>query len=191
MARGLLTDRPRMADTTQGEGHSPVPDGIEERHWRPLGSLGRHASPIALVVFGLVVALALSGLLGREGTRRAQGSGTTLAVHAPEIIRNGEFFEVRIRVESEEPIGTLTLGIEQSLLEDMTVNTMIPAAAEEESAGGEFRFAFAALEPGTGFLAKIDLQVNPDIVGGNDGTVTVYDGETPLVEVPVSIAVLP
>jgi hypothetical protein len=180
-----------MADTTQGAGDSPAPDGIEERHWRPLGSLGRHASPLALVAFGLVVALALSGLLGREATRRAQGSETALSVHAPEIIRNGEFFEVRIRIEPEQPIATLTIGIEQSLLEDMTVNTMIPAASGEESADGEFRFAFGALEPGTAFLAKIDVQVNPDIVGGNDGAITVYDGETPLVEVPVSIAVLP
>ena len=61
------------------------------------------------------------------------------------------------------------IGVEESLWEDMTVNTMIPGAADEASANGEFRFTFAELEPGTPFLLKVDLQVNPDIVAGNDG----------------------
>ena len=65
------------------------------------------------------------------------------------------------------------------------------AILAEESANGEFRFVFAPLAPDTAFDLKVDLQVNPDIVGGNDGLVTVYDGERALVGTRISITVLP
>ena len=167
------------------------PDGIGEEHERPAVAWRRHASPLSLVVFASVVVLGLTGVLGHERDWRAESNGTQLTVHGPEVIRNGEFLELRIQVSSAEPIGELVVGISAGLLEDLTVNTMIPAPAEEESADGEFRFTFAELEPSTEFLLKIDLQVNPDIVGGNEGAVTVYDGEQRLVETEIGITVLP
>jgi len=172
--------------------HEPrPPDGIGEEHVRPVASWRRHASPSSLAVFGAVILLAFTGFLGHERDWRAAAGGAQLLVHAPEVIRNGEFLEMRITVESDEPIGELVVGVDSGLWEDLTVNTMIPAPTDEVSADGEFRFTFAELEPDTPFLLKIDIQVNPDIVGGNDGVVTMYDGEEPLVETTVSIAVLP
>lgn len=173
------------------EAGSQPPDGIGDEHARPRASWRRHASPLSLVAFGTVVALAFTGVLGHERDWRAEADGAQLLVHAPEITRNGEFLEMRITVESDEPIGELVVGIESALWEDLTVNTMIPAPTDEESADGEFRFTFAELEPATSFLLKIDLQVNPDIVGGNEGAVTVYDGAERLVETMTSITVLP
>ena len=167
------------------------PDGIADEHVRPIEGWRRRASPLSLVVFGVVVALALSGLLGRERTWSAEGSGITLEVHGPEIIRNGEFLEMRVRVTSDQPIGELVIGIDESLWEDVTVNTMIPAATDEASEDGEVRLTFAELAAGTAFLFKVDMQINPDIVGGNAGTLTVYDGDTELVATDLSITVLP
>ena len=168
-----------------------APDGIGEEHVRPISGWRRHASPLALVVFGAVIALGLTGLLGREADWRAEANGARLEVHTSEILRNGEFFEMRINVEADEPITELVIGVESALWEDFTVNTMIPAASDETSTDGEFRFTFAELEAGTPFLMKIDLQVNPDIVAGNEGAVTVYDGEEQLATTDVTIAVLP
>jgi hypothetical protein len=68
---------------------------------------------------------------------------------------------------------------------------MIPAASDESSEDGEFRFTFAELGAGTPFLMKIDLQVNPDIVAGNEGSVILYDGEERLAATDVTIVVLP
>jgi len=176
---------------SSSEARSRPPDGIGDEHIRPVAGWRRHASPLSLAVFAAVIFLGFAGFLGHERDWRAAAVGTQLAVHAPEVTRNGEFLEMRITVESEEPIGELVIGITSGLWEDLTVNTMIPAPTEEESVDGEFRFTFAPLEPGTSFLLKIDLQVNPDIVGGNDGLVSVYDGEEPIVETPISITVLP
>jgi hypothetical protein len=167
------------------------PDGIGDEHEQPVAPWRHHASPLSLAVFGAVLALAFAGVLGHERDWRASAGGTELVVHASETIRNGEFLEMRISVETDEPIGELVVGIEAGLWEDMTVNTMIPAPIDEESADGDFRFTFAGLEAGASFLLKIDIQVNPDILGGNEGLVTVYDGDEAVVETPISIAVLP
>lgn len=174
--------------TTQS---TPYPDGLDKRHVRPLAGWRRHASPLSLAVFGAVVMLAMTGVLGHERQWEAQDGPTSLTVHMPEIIRNGEFFEMRVTVEAVEPIDELVVGIDQALWEDMTVNTLIPAATDETSEDGEFRFTFADLAAGTPFLFKVDLQVNPDILGGNEGVVTVYDGEEELTRVGVAIGVLP
>ena len=40
-------------------------------------------------------------------------------------------------------------------------------------------------------MLKADLQVNPDIVAGNSGTITVYDGDEPIVDATIEIVVLP
>ena len=164
-----------MSDSAEAQ---RAPDGIGDEHARPTAGWRRHASPLSLAVFGAVIALSLFGVLGHERDWRAEANGVSLEVHAPETIRNGEFFETRISVASEgRHIDELVIGIDQALWEDITVNTMIPAATDEESVDGAFRFTFAELEPGTAFLLKFDLQVNPDIVGGNEGRVTVYDGD--------------
>lgn len=170
---------------------APFPDGIDDRHTAPVGGWRQHASPLSLAAFGVVVLLALLGVAGHEREWVTEEDGTRLAVHMPETIRNGEFFEMRLRVESDAPIGEVVIGVEEELWEDVTVNTLIPAAAEEQSQDGEFRFTFTELDAGTPFLMKVDAQVNPDILGGNEGTVTVYDGETALVEVRVEMTVLP
>lgn len=170
---------------------SVFPDGITAEHLREPRPWRRHASPLSLVVLGAIVILAIAGILGHEREWSATGSGTSLSIHMPETIRNGEFLEMRITVEPDAAISQLAIGIDQALWEDITVNTMIPAATEESSEDGEYRFTFGELAAGTSFLMKVDAQINPDIVGGNAGTVTVYEGGDRLVEVEVRMQVLP
>lgn len=170
---------------------SAWPDGIGPEHVRELTGWRHHASPLSLVVFGVVVALALSGILGHERDWEVTSGDATLRVHMPETIRNGEFLEIQLEVESATAIGELVIGVEASLWQDITVNTMVPAATEESSEDGELWFTFAALDPGTTFLWKVDAQVNPDSIGGTEGTITVYDGDEPLVSQPIRMTVLP
>lgn len=180
-----------MSNPAPATASAPYPDGIGEANLRPLAGWRRHASPLGLLIFGAVVLTGLSGLLGHERDWTARANGTELTVHAPEVIRNGEFFEMRVRVAADEPIEELSIGVEHDLWTDMTVNTLLPAASEEESGDGEFRFTFARVEAGTEFLLKVDLQVNPDIVGGNAGRVSVFDRDEELVSTEIAITVLP
>lgn len=168
----------------------PRPDGIEAEHARVLGRRG-HANPLSLVLLAMVIAGAMLGFAGSEVDRSASANGVTLSWHAPERMRNGEFLEMRLTVESTQALGSLVVGIDAALWEDMTVNTLIPAPAEEGSLDGEFRFEFGPVPASQSFLIKIDAQINPDALGGNDGTLTAYDGDRPLVELPVRIEVLP
>ena len=180
-----------QAMSTTDDGTAHFPDGIGEENVAPRSGARRHASPLALVVFGSVIALGMAGLLGHERDWRSEAEGVSLQVHSPEITRNGEFFEMRITVQTEAAIDDLGIGVDQGLWEDMTVNTMIPAATEETGTDGEFRFTFGPMEAGTTFNFKIDLQVNPDILGGNEGTLTIYDGDRPITAVDIGLMVLP
>jgi len=177
--------------TEPTKANAPYPEGIVDDHARPVAGWRRHASPASVVIFGAVVALALFGVLGHERDWEATSGGARVTVHMPEVIRNGEFLEMRITVAAEEPIDQLVIGIDQALWEDITINTMIPAAADESSEDGEFRFTFAELAANTPFLFKVDAQINPDILGGNEGVVTVYDGDVALVETSIEYGVMP
>jgi hypothetical protein len=165
------------------------PDGVEDRH---AGRSGRfHALPLGLILLSLAMVVGVLGLAGREQTVSASDGGIRLEWHAPTVIRNGEFLEMRITLASAEAIGRPVLGIDATLWEDFTINTFIPAPADESSRDGEFRFEFPPLDPGSSLLVKVDAQINPDTLGGNAGRVTVYDGMEALVSLPVQIEVLP
>ena len=179
-----------MTDADEPQAQT-FPDGIREEHATPRRGLRRYASPLALVVFGSVIVLGLTGFLGHERDWSSEADGVSLTVHAPEVTRNGEFLEMRIGVDAASAVEDLVIGVDQSLWEDMTVNTMIPAATEETGEDGEFRFSFGPMDAGTTFSLKVDLQVNPDIVGGNVGALTVYDGDTAITSVDIAITVLP
>jgi hypothetical protein len=169
----------------------PYPDGLNADNIRPVSRWQRHASPLSLALFGVICLVAVLGILGHERTWVADAGGTRLEIHAPEVIRNGEFFEMRVRVATDERLGEVVIGVEDGIWEDITVNTMIPAASEEENVDGETRFTFTELAAGSELLFKVDAQVNPDILGGNGGRVTVYDGEDEVVATDISIMVLP
>lgn len=171
---------------------SRPPDGIAEMHAKP-HRWSRHASPLAFIVFGALVLLALSGLLGghRNPTISADTPAAVLSVNSPRIIRNGELFETRIAVEAKAPIADLVVALPPSLWRDLTINSMIPAASEEEFADGLFRFHYGPFKPGERIEIKVANQINPALFGGTRGHVAVYDDALLLAQLPVTLRVLP
>jgi len=167
------------------------PQGIEERHGAARGN--RHASWWRIGVLAVILSVALLGYLGGAPapTRRTASAAASLAVTTPDWLRNGMFFETRIAASAKRPIGDAVIAISAPMWRDMTVNTMIPAPAEEQFVGGEFRFHFGPLGAGETLGFKIDGQINPPRLGGSAGRVRLLDGEVELVALPISLKVIP
>ncbi len=167
------------------------PDGIEPRHIHDVHGSG-WSSWGAVLLLGLVLVVALAGLLGSRTTLSTSGNGVALTIEGPERIRSGEFFEMLFTIETEREIRDAVLNVAADVWHDVTINTMIPQATEEGFAEGAFEFHYGALPPGTRLLVKVDGQVNPDYPPGpNAGAIEITDGPETLASIDYRIMVLP
>ena len=180
--------RVRVADTDLA-----FPDGLAPDHAKRRGGWHRHANLLSLAVLGALMALAMTGLLagGRTPERAADFATARLGVTVPKILRNGQFFEMRIDVAARSDIADLRVTLPPALWRDMTINTMIPAASEEAFADGAFDFGYGPLAAGKALSIKIDGQINPPLTLGTRGDVAIHDGDERIGAVPITIRVLP
>ncbi|WP_294394523.1 hypothetical protein [uncultured Sphingomonas sp.] len=168
------------------------PQGIDRSHVEcPPGRT--HANPLPLLFLTAVMLLALIGWFGggRSPTLTADSAAVRLDVHTPVVIRNGQFFETRIRVTPRRRIAKLVVAVSPSLWRDLTQNSMVPQADKETFEDGRFRFDYGAGEPGEPLELKIDFQINPALFGHVAGVVEVYDDKILLVRLPVRMTVRP
>ena len=168
------------------------PDGIDNLRLKP-GLWDRHASPISFLVLAAILAGALVGLAGGQPNpvSRAALDGASLSVRTPLLIRNGEFFETVIEVQADRPLADATLAVSADMWRDMTINTMIPAPADEAFKSGSYHFAYGPLAAGDTLRVKIDGQINPPLFAGTRGTIALYDGDDMMGRRPLRIRVLP
>lgn len=169
------------------------PEGLDERHSLPRQGLHRHASPISFLLLAAILGVALAGFLGGgpASQLRVSGERADLTVTAPERVDNGTFFEIRFQVDAKDDLADAVIAIAPAYWRDLTINTMIPAAADERFEDGSFRFSFGPLKRGEQLVWKVDGQVNPPLLGGTTGTIAVYDGSERLLQMPVKLRVLP
>lgn len=153
----------------------------------------RHASPISILILGGLLLAATLGLTGGQPSppRTADFSDARLTVKTPTIIRNGEFFETDITLTANAPLGDAVVAVSPALWHDMTVNTMIPAPAEESFKDGRFHFSYGPLDAGDRLHIKIDGQINPPLFAGTNGDIAVFDGDRRIGAMPLRIKVLP
>lgn len=195
MPRGQATRR-RMrryqAMEREADERLERPDGLDAPFVRR-GIWHRHASPITLLLLGTILVLAFTGFAGGQPSPRSESDfgSAALSIKTPTVIRNGEFFETDIIIRAAAPIDDAVLAVDAGLWRDMTINTMIPAPAEEEFKGRAFRFSYGPLEAGETIRVKIDGQINPPLFVGTHGGIAIYDGERLIGRQPVSIRVLP
>ena len=169
-----------------------APDGIRQEHIRETRGIQQYRSAVGVIVLGAAVVAAAIGLLGApEEARTASSAAASLEVYGPRLIRTGEFFEMRFRIETSEPLSEATLAVDEQIWRDITVNTMIPAATEETHEDGAFRFTLGPLDADTSFLYKVDAQINPDFFGRNAGRIGLYDGDELITELTYELGVLP
>lgn len=162
-----------------------VPDAKQSGHGR--------ANPTPLIILAILMIVGLSGLLGgaRSSRQQVENENVILTVNTPETLRNGMIFETLVEVQAKRPVKQLTVGVSNALWRDMTINTMIPAASEEEYRDGSHHFVFSDLQPGDVFRFKVDGQINPPLFGEIKGTITVGNSNTKLATVDLRTRVLP
>lgn len=167
------------------------PQGIEAHHGAKRGV--RHATWWRLGILVAILGVALLGFVGggRSPTLRASSPAASLAVTSPARLRNGMFFETRIAAMAKAPIGDAVIAIPAAMWRDTTVNTLVPAATEEEYVDGEYRFHFGPLDAGERLGFKIDGQLNAPRYGSTRGRLRLLDGTRELAAVPVSLTVIP
>lgn len=171
---------------------TPRPDGIEGHHLEA-GKRPWLRPWIAPAVLGALLLGALLGLFGGAPypTLRDEQQRAALAMTAPRVLRNGEFFEIKLRVEARGAIAKPRIAVTPAYWRHLTINTMIPAPSEEGYEDGRFTFAFEPLEAGQSLELKIDGQINPARFGNSSGAVTLLDDKSVLAELPVHLRVLP
>ena len=169
------------------------PDGIDDSHSRPLKGLHPYASPLAFVLLGGLLSLAMLGLLGGAPATKVivDEPAASMAVKLARPLRSGLFFETRIHVVARQDIAKPTIGIDAVLWRDLTINSQVPSATDETFTDGQYRFSYSALQAGETLEIKIDGQTNPPLVGRLAGAITLLDHDVRLAETHLSVLVLP
>jgi hypothetical protein len=168
------------------------PDGIEPKHIHEAGGSVVRRWPFGLAGLGVLLALAFVGVYGKQNRLAGSGSEVELAVEGPVRIRNGEFFEMVLNVETRRDIRDLVVLIGADLWRDVTVNTLLPDPSEHGFRDGSYEFRFGPLEAGGTLRIKVDGQINPSHApSANEDTIEIADGEATLVTVNYAMEVLP
>lgn len=170
----------------------PTPDGIGDIH-RRARSWHRHANPAMLIALTVLLGVALTGTFGGgpNPLRVVETPAMRLTVNFPETLRNGEFFEMRAELTAKQPIGDAGLVIPASYWRDLTINSTLPAPAEERPAPDGYHLSWGPLDAGETLTIKIDGQINPPLVGGTTGEITVTDGDRVIARFPAMLKVYP
>jgi hypothetical protein len=137
-------------------------------------------------------ALALLNAFGQEtSTSRASGSVGTLTVQAPERVRGGLMFQVRVDVTAAHDIKEPQIVVSPGLLDQLTVNSIEPQALNESNSNGRLTLSYGRIPAGQRLTVWLDYQVNPANLGRQTANVLLTDGATPLAAVRRDITILP
>ena len=173
---------------------SSSPDGIDVARHRDAAHSARlvWARRGFLTVLSGLCVLALVGVFGQKPrTSTAVAPRATLRVEAPTRVRGGLFFEGRFTVEAAARIEHATLVLDEGWTEQLSINTIAPAPAAEESRDGRLALDFGRLEPGDTLVAYLQFQTNPASFGRRAQGVRLADGERVLATVDRTITVFP
>ena len=173
---------------------SNPPDGITaERHIeltrRRYGPWVRRALLTAIAVLPV---LALLNVFGQHPTTTSvSNAAVDVNVTAPQRLRSGLIFQVRVQVTAHRDLKQFQLVFDKGWWESMSVNSQIPEPSEQSSEDGRVAFTFGKLARGETHVSWIYFQVNPTNVGKRSENLEVRDGETPLARLHRSLTIFP
>jgi hypothetical protein len=156
--------------------------------------VGPWARRVYLAVLLVIVVLALLNVFGqRTSTATSVAPGrATLTVDAPERVRGGLLYQVRITVVAHSTINQPRLVLSRDWFDGLTLNTAEPAALGEDSRQGAVTFTYGGLAAGDRLDVFTQWQVNPTSkLGTRHPRVELDDGSRPITRVDHELTVLP
>jgi hypothetical protein len=171
-----------------------APEGVVLERSRDLA--GRRHHPhyrrLLLCLIAALPVLALLGVFGQKpSTASVDAQAARLSVTAPERLRSGLIFQVRIEVLAHRNIHELQIIFDRGWWESMSVNSIVPEPSSEASQNGKVVLSYGALPAGQTLAVWIYFQVNPTNVGKRRENVAITDGPTPLAELHRSLTIFP
>jgi Mn2+/Fe2+ NRAMP family transporter len=170
------------------------PEGISlERH---LELKGREQSPwvrrLLLCAIAVLPVLALLNVFGQHPTSStASAAAATLTVTAPERLRSGLIFQVKVKVQAHQEIKQLQIAFDTGWWESMSVNSIEPNPSNETSHNGQVVLGYGNLPAGQTLISWVYFQVNPTNVGKRREDVSIQDGNKLLVRIHRSATIFP
>ena len=171
-----------------------VPDGISLERHRDLRdrTRGPWIRRILLCAIAVLPVLALLNVFGQHPqTTSASTPAVNVKVTAPDRLRSGLIFQVRVQVTARRDIKELRLVFDRGWWESMSVNSTVPEPTEESSSEGRVVFDYGQLGAGHTNVSWIYFQVNPTNVGERSENIDVKDGNTQLAHIHRSMTIFP
>jgi len=146
-----------------------------------------------VLLLAAVVVAALADVFGQSPTTSTASAGAaTLEVQAPERLRGGLYFQVRLTIRARRAVERPTLVLDRGWFEQMSVNSIVPEPAGERSAAdGRVVLEYGRIAAGATFVGYVYFQVNPTNVGKRRADVELLDGSRLLATVHRTIVVFP
>ncbi len=90
--------------------------------------------------------LALLGVFGQQpSTTTVEAQAAKLSVTAPERLRSGLIFQVRVEVLAHRDIHELQIVFDRGWWDSMSVNSIVPEPTSEASQNGKVVLSYGAL----------------------------------------------
>jgi hypothetical protein len=147
-----------------------------------------------LTLLALFVLGGLMSLMGQTPTTiRSEGERGAVSLTTPPTLRGGLMFQTKITIEAgpSAPLHSPELVLSKGFLDGLTLNTLEPGPAEEESDADHLTLTFPRLDPGKATTVWIDYQVNPTTVGARTQELALLDDGDPVADVALPVEVLP
>ena len=169
-----------------------APYGIDAYHCE-VERYARWRTPLAVVVFIVVLGSALLGWLGGGAASvkaYVSPSAKVVLEHEP-ILRSGNWFETVLTVTPARDVKDLIMAVDQPLWRGMSIDTIAPDAESAEGLDGTYSYHFGAVKAGEALRIKFDGQIQPRALRVLEGDITIADDKSDLIAIPLSITVLP
>jgi hypothetical protein len=141
-----------------------LPDGIEghEGSDPAIVARGTWARRAFLGLLAVLVAAALANVFGQQpSTAVAATRAATLSVQAPDALRGGLLYQLKITVQAHEPLHDARLVLSTGWFESLTANAEVPQPSTQTSRDGQPVFDLGGLRAGERQTLWLYFQVNP------------------------------